>query len=74
LPELVTGLSAVTVAAVPDIAIGDVPGSRVFNLTILALIDVFYGRGAMYEHAGTGHTVSAGFSVTCWRAWACPCC
>ncbi len=63
LPELVTGLSAVTVAAAPDIAVGDVLGSCVFNLTILALIDVFYRRGTMYEHAGTGHIVSAGFGV-----------
>lgn len=63
LPELVTGLSAVTVAAAPDIAVGDVLGSCVFNLAILALIDVFYRQGAMYEHAGTGHIVSAGFGV-----------
>jgi cation:H+ antiporter len=73
LPELVTGLNAVTVAAVPDIAIGDVPGSCVFNLAILALIDVFYRRGAMYEHGGTAHTVSAEISLICCRAWACPC-
>ena len=32
LPELVTGLSAVTVANVPDIAVGDIMGSCVFNL------------------------------------------
>jgi cation:H+ antiporter len=63
LPELVTGLSAVTVAAAPDIAVGDVLGSAVFNLATLALIDVFYRRGAMYDHAGTGHIVSAGFGV-----------
>lgn len=63
LPELVTGLSAVTVAAAPDIAVGDVLGSCVFNLAILALIDVFYRKGAMYAHAGTGHIVSAGFGV-----------
>lgn len=63
LPELVTGLSAVTVAAAPDIAAGDVLGSAVFNLATLALIDLFYRRGAMYEHAGTGHIVSAGFGV-----------
>jgi cation:H+ antiporter len=43
----------VTVAAAPDIAVGDMLGSCVFNLAILALIDVFYRRGAMYEHAGT---------------------
>lgn len=63
LPELVTGLSAVTVAAAPDIAVGDVLGSCVFNLAILALIDVSYRQGAIYAVAGKGHVVSAGFGV-----------
>lgn len=64
LPELVTGLSAVTVAAAPDIAVGDVLGSCVFNLAILALVDVSYRKGAIYAlAAGRGHVVSAGFGV-----------
>ncbi|NMM19362.1 MAG: sodium:calcium antiporter [Rhodoferax sp.] len=63
LPELVTGLSAVTVAAAPDIAVGDVLGSCVFNLAILAMIDVSYRQGAIYALAGQGHIVSAGFGV-----------
>ncbi|MEK7789952.1 MAG: sodium:calcium antiporter, partial [Planctomycetota bacterium] len=36
LPELVTGISSVTYAGVPDIAVGDVLGSCVFNMLILA--------------------------------------
>ncbi|WPC68316.1 sodium:calcium antiporter [Rhodoferax ferrireducens] len=63
LPELVTGLSAVTVAAAPDIAVGDVLGSCVFNLAILAMIDVTYRKGAIYALADSGHIVSAGFGV-----------
>ena len=63
LPELVTGLSAVTVAAAPDIAVGDVLGSCVFNLMILALIDIFYRPGSLYREVGPGHVVSAGFGV-----------
>ncbi|MDO9195219.1 sodium:calcium antiporter [Rhodoferax sp.] len=63
LPELVTGLSAVTVAAAPDIAVGDALGSCVFNLAILAMIDVSYRRGAIYALAGPGHIMSAGFGV-----------
>ncbi|MHB1174382.1 MAG: hypothetical protein ACYCZJ_04595 [Sulfuriferula sp.] len=38
LPELATGISAVTVAHAPNIAIGDVPGSCVFNLAILLVL------------------------------------
>jgi len=63
LPELVTGLSAVTVAAAPDIAVGDVLGSCVVNLAILAFIDLLYRRGAVYALAGPGHVMSAGFGV-----------
>jgi len=63
LPELVTGLSAVTVAAAPDIAVGDVLGACVLNLTILAVVDVFYRQGSLYKEVGPGHVVSAGFGV-----------
>jgi cation:H+ antiporter len=63
LPELVTGLSSVTVAAAPDIAVGDVLGSCVFNLAILALLDVSYRRGALYAEVSQAHIMSAGFGV-----------
>ena len=42
LPELVTGISSVTYADVPDIAVGDVLGSCVFNMLILAILDTMY--------------------------------
>ncbi|MDO9198685.1 sodium:calcium antiporter [Rhodoferax sp.] len=63
LPELATGLSAVTVAVAPDIAVGNVLGACVFNLATLALIDVLYRKGAVYALAGSGHVLSAGFGV-----------
>lgn len=63
LPELVTGLSAVTVAASPDMAVGDALGSTVFNLAILALVDVFYRKNPVYAVASHGHLLSAGFGV-----------
>ena len=40
LPELATGISAVTAAHAPDIAVGDVLGSTVFNLALLVMVDV----------------------------------
>ncbi|WP_137893480.1 sodium:calcium antiporter [Ramlibacter sp. 2FC] len=63
LPELVTGLSAVTLVAAPDIAVGDALGSCVFNLAILALLDVFYRKEPVYAVAAHGHLLSAGFGV-----------
>lgn len=63
LPELVTGVTAVTVAKAPNIAIGDALGSCVFNLLILVLLDVLYREESIYSRAHRGHVLSAGFGV-----------
>jgi cation:H+ antiporter len=63
LPELVTGLSAVTMVAAPDIAVGNVLGACVFNLATLAVIDLVYRQGAMYRVANASHALTAGFGV-----------
>lgn len=63
LPELVTGLSSVAIASSPDIAIGDVLGSCVFNLAILGLMDIFYRKDPVYAIANQQHVISAGFGV-----------
>jgi len=63
LPELVTGLSAVTIADVPDIAVGDVLGSCVFNLGILVVVDFLHRDEPVYTRASRGHILSAGFGV-----------
>jgi cation:H+ antiporter len=63
LPELVTGISAVTIANAPDIAVGDALGSTVFNLTILVLLDSLYRRETLYSHAAQGHILSASLGV-----------
>lgn len=59
LPELVTGISAVTAANAPDIAVGDVLGSTVFNLLILVVMDALYKRETLYGRAAQGHILSA---------------
>jgi cation:H+ antiporter len=63
LPELVTGVSAVTYARVPDIAVGDVLGSCVFNLLILASLDVVERDRPISARAQQGHVLSAGFGI-----------
>jgi cation:H+ antiporter len=63
LPELVTGVSAVTVADTPDIALGDVLGSCVFNLLILTILDFLQREESVYTRASQGHILSAGFGV-----------
>jgi cation:H+ antiporter len=59
LPELVTGISSVTFANAPNIAVGDVLGSTVFNLAILVLLDGLYKRETLYSRAAQGHILSA---------------
>ncbi len=63
LPELATGISAVTVANAPNIAVGDVLGSCVFNLAILVVLDFFLKGEPVYRHARRGHILSASFGV-----------
>lgn len=58
LPELVTGLSSVTYADVPDIAVGDVLGSCVFNMLILSIIDAFYLQTPVSTKAHHGNILS----------------
>ncbi|MHB1083743.1 MAG: sodium:calcium antiporter [Thiobacillus sp.] len=63
LPELVTGLTSVTVAQVPDIAVGDIMGSCVFNLLIIVLLDFLYRKESIYTRARQGNVLSAGYGI-----------
>lgn len=63
LPELVTGISSVTFADVPDIAVGDIMGSCVFNMLILALLDAAHRTEPLSARAHHGHVLSAGFGI-----------
>lgn len=63
LPELVTGISSVTYAAVPDIAVGDLLGSCVFNMLILAILDAMHRPAPLSAKARQGHVLSAAFGI-----------
>jgi cation:H+ antiporter len=63
LPELVTGISSVTFAGVPDIAVGDVLGSCVFNIFIIALLDAAYRLMPISAKAHQGNILSAAFGI-----------
>jgi cation:H+ antiporter len=63
LPELVTGISSVTYAGVPNIAIGDVLGSCVFNMLIIAILDVQYRIMPISAKAHQGNVLSAAFGI-----------
>jgi len=63
LPELVTGISSVTVADVPDIAVGNVLGACVLNLTMLVVLDALHRKASIYSVASQGHVLGTAFSV-----------
>lgn len=63
LPELVTGVSSVTVAQVPEIALGDVMGSCVFNMLIIVVLDFLHRGETMYSRAAQGHILAGGFGI-----------
>jgi cation:H+ antiporter len=63
LPELATGISSVTYADVPNIAIGDILGSCVFNILIFALLDALYRITPISAKAHQGNVLSAGFGI-----------
>lgn len=62
LPELVTTLRAVTIDT-PDLALGNILGSCLYNLSLLALIDMIEGRGPLTSKVGKGHIIPASLSV-----------
>lgn len=63
MPELITGVSSVALVGELDLAFGDIMGSCVFNLAILALMDPMNGKVSIFSNAGKGHVLSASFSV-----------
>jgi len=57
IPELVTGVSAVTYVGVPDIALGDALGSCVFNLLLIVLLDFLHREASVYTRISRTHTL-----------------
>jgi cation:H+ antiporter len=62
LPELFSGLGATVFADLPDIAVGDVLGSCMFNLLILSMMDAVQPE-PLSARAHQGHALSIGFGL-----------
>jgi cation:H+ antiporter len=63
LPELATGVSAVTWVQAPELTVGDLLGSCMFNLLILAVVDLLHAPGPVLTAAHRGHLLAACFVV-----------
>ena len=63
LPELTVDISAVRMG-LANLAVGDLMGSNLFNLLILALLDLSHRqRGRMFSRAAAAHALSATVSI-----------
>ncbi len=58
LPELVVTIAALKIGAL-DMAIGDLFGSNLFNIVILAVDDLFYSPGPLLAAISPTHAVSS---------------
>jgi cation:H+ antiporter len=63
LPELVTGISAVALAGVPNIAVGNILGACILNLAMIVLLDFLHRQESVFTRASQGHILSAGFGI-----------
>ncbi|MBX3277554.1 MAG: sodium:calcium antiporter [Acidobacteria bacterium] len=63
LPELITGVSSVTLFDLPNIAAGDVLGSCMFNILIIALLDFRIGHEPISARAHQGQVLTAACGV-----------
>jgi cation:H+ antiporter len=65
-PELVTGVSSAALVGPPegaDLATGTLLGSCLFNLTLIALLDILYRKGPILGQARLRHAASAAVGI-----------
>ena len=63
LPELITGISAVTLNDLPDMAVSGTLGSCMFNMLIIAGLDLVSRKRPVSLMVHQGHMLSAGFGI-----------
>ena len=62
-PELVTGVSSVALIGLPDLGLGTLLGSCLFNLSILALLDILHRPGPILSRASLRLMALAGVGI-----------
>ncbi len=62
-PELVTGVSSVALVGLPDLGMGTLLGSCLFNLSILALLDILHRPAPILSRASSRHMALAGLGI-----------
>ncbi|MFC2002773.1 sodium:calcium antiporter [Chloroflexota bacterium] len=63
MPEFITGVSSVALVGLPDLALGTLLGSCLFNLAILAILDIIYRPAPILNKASSRHMISARLGI-----------
>jgi len=63
LPELTVCITSTSVVHAPDLAIGNVFGSNLFNLLLIAVLDIVQGKGAILDLLSPGHVLAASLGI-----------
>lgn len=63
LPEFITSASSITLIHSPDLAVGNMLGTIVINLMIIALLDLIQGSGPLLSEARKNHILSGGLTI-----------
>ncbi len=63
MPELVTSISSAVLVKIPDLALGTLFGSCLFNLSIIAILDIIYHGSPILSTVSKGHIVSATMGI-----------
>ncbi len=62
LPELLTSINAVDQGA-PNLTVGNIFGSNMFNMFLLALLDIVYWRARFLRRLGISFAINSGLAV-----------
>jgi cation:H+ antiporter len=62
LPELVVSIATFKLGAI-DMAFGNIFGSNLFNIVILAVDDFFYTKGPILSHVSANHLISSSAAI-----------
>lgn len=63
LPELITSVSAVTLNDLPSMAVSGTIGSCMFNMMVIAILDVLSKHRPVSHMVHNGHLLSCGFGI-----------
>jgi cation:H+ antiporter len=63
LPELTVCITSSSIVEAPDLAVGNIFGSNLFNLLLIAVLDIVQGKGAILDLLSLSHVLAASLGI-----------